>query len=155
MKITIEKLEPSNQEQIKTIAGWYYEEWNTPIEKTLMRLESQPNDDVLLQLIASYEDRIVATAGLANKVNLVQKNPQFTNLKPWIALLYTQVQYRRQGIGKYLLEHIEKHAIRLGINKIYLYTFTAESLYTKCGWTAIDKVSYKGHETVVMEKHLV
>ena len=42
----------------------------------------------------------------------------------------------------------------MGLPAIYLYTFTAESLYTKCGWKTIDKVSYKGYGTVIMQKEI-
>lgn len=154
MNVHIDQLNTENKEQIETIAHWYFEEWNTPIEKTLSRLRNYPSNDVLVQLVATDKNHLLATAGLANTVNLVRKHNRFSALKPWVALLYTQEQYRQQGIGKLLLEGIEEHARSLQLSKIYLYTFTAEALYAKCGWTAIASVNYKGHETVVMEKTL-
>jgi len=70
-------------------------------------------------------------------------------------LLYTQPEYRNKGLGRKLLEFIERNAKANKINKIYLYTFTAESFYKSNGWKEIKKVDYKSHKTVVMEKSII
>ena len=151
-KITIRRLEPSNKDYIRIIANWYFEEWNTPIEKTFSRLENQPGEDVLFQLVATKEDQLIATVGLGNKVNLIKVHKRYEHLKPWVALLYTQEADRKQGVGQLLLEEINRQAKAIALKEIYLYTFTAESLYTKCGWKEIDRAQYKGHDTVIMKK---
>jgi GNAT superfamily N-acetyltransferase len=151
-KITITKLDPTDKDLILKIANWYYEEWNTPIEKTIRRLTNQPNGDVLFQLVLAKDNEVVATGGLCNNVNILKVHEKLRKFKPWLALLYTAKDYRNQGLGKMLLEQIERCAKEEKLSKIYLYTFTAESLYRRCGWKQIDRVHYKGHDTVVMEK---
>jgi len=151
-EIKIDCLDFNDKDKINTIANWYFDEWSTPKEKTFNRLESQPNDDVLVQVIATKQNQLLGTAGLANQVNLIKVHERFKFYKPWVALIYTDKLYRRQGIGKLMLEEIEKHAKKNNLKEIYLYSFTAESLYIKCGWKTIDRVSYKEHNTAIMKK---
>jgi len=150
--VKIQKLDSTKEEGIFKIAKWYNEEWETPIEKTIKRLSNQPNDDVLFQLVLSQGEEIIATGGLCNEVNLLNVHPEFRKLGPWVALLYTDKEHRGNGFGKALLEQIESHASHCEINKIYLYTFTAESLYRRSGWKPIATVRYKNQDTLVMEK---
>lgn len=153
-EITIRKLDPSETGLIRKIAKWYFDEWDTPIEKTIRRLASQPGDDVLFQLIMILGNEMVATGGLCHEVNLLKVHPQFNHLKPWVALLYTEKGFRNRGLGKRLLEEIECCAGEMGLSRIFLYTFTAESLYRRCGWRQIGRAPYKGQDTVVMERIL-
>lgn len=153
--ISIRKLEPTEKDLILKIANWYYEEWNTPIEKTIRRLSTQAKDDLFFQLILTRENKPIATGGLCNNVNILNVHPQLNKFGPWVALLYTDKDYRGQGYGEALLRQIESCAIDSGLVKIYLYTFTAEALYKRCGWKVTDQVVYKNQETVIMEKELL
>jgi hypothetical protein len=53
-----------------------------------------------------------------------------------------------------LCSRIEQQARAQNNRKIYLYTFTAEQMYRKLDWTELDRVIYKGHDTVIMYKDL-
>lgn len=153
-EISIEPLDPSDGELIETIAGWYDEEWNAPVEKTVRRLTRQPDEDTLFQLVVYVDDKAVATGGLCNEVNLYNVHERFKAFRPWVGLLYTEEAHRRRGYGTMLLEEIERRAREIGLDTIYLYTFTAESMYKRCGWTEMDRVPYKEHDTAVMQKSL-
>ena len=139
---------------IATIASWYVHEWNTPEPDTREALANQPTKAVILQLGAYLNNMLVATGGLRSEVNLVKVHPQFVHLGPWIGLLYTAVGHRGNGIGAQLLSAFESEAQKLGFSTIYLYTFTAEALYTRMGWEPLTRVPYKGHDTVLMRKAL-
>lgn len=151
-EIKIGRLDPSDRESILKIAHWYLEEWNTPIEKTLHRLGSQSENDILFQLVLTIDNELIATGGLYNDVNLIRVHMELKKFGPWVGMLYTREQYRNYGFGSMLLTDIERRASERNLKKIYLYTFTAESLYRRCGWTEIDRVPYKDHMTAVMEK---
>lgn len=153
-KIAIRKLGPNDKNSINQIAHWYFNEWNTPIEKTIQRLSSQPNDDTIFQAALTVNGKLVATGGLCNEVNIYKKHPELNRFKPWVGLLYTQREYRNKGLGQKLLGFIEQFAQEIGLNRIYLYTFTAESFYKSCGWSGIEKVDYKEHDTLVMTKDI-
>lgn len=150
--ITICKLDPRDEVSILKIADWYLNEWNTPVEKTIQRLVNQPDDNTLFQAILKVDEKLVATGGLCNVVNIYSKHPELERFKPWIALLYTQQEYRCRGLGQKMLDFIEQSAKDIGLNRIFLYTFSAESLYKRNGWKEITRVDYKNHDTVVMEK---
>lgn len=153
-KIKIKKLDPADRESILKIADWYYNEWGTPIDKTLDRLTNQPNKDTLFQLVLKVGNEIVASGGLCNRVNIFKVHERLKKFKPWIGLLYTHKHYRNRGFGTMLLNQIEHCAKEKHIEQIYLYTFTAKDLYKRCGWKEFDRVLYKGHQTAVMRKKL-
>ena len=153
-EVKIVKLYPSDRDTIRKIAQWYFDEWNTPIEKTVRRLSNQPSQDTLFQLVLSSNKKIVATGGLCNEVNIYKVHSELKKYKPWVGLMYVQQHYRNKGFGTMLLNRLEICAKEKGFRKIYLYTFTAETLYKRCGWIELDRVIYKNHDTVVMEKNL-
>lgn len=153
-KICIEKLDPADKGSILKIAYWYYEEWDTPIDKTVNRLSDQPNRDIIFQLILKRGDEVVATGGLYNDVNIYKDHEKLKKFGPWVGALYTHEDYRNKGFGTMLLKRIECGARERDLQKIYLYTFTAESLYRRHGWREFTRVMYKDHDTAVMEKYL-
>ena len=152
--ITITLLDPSEKEQITQIAEWYEQEWGTPAEKNIQRLSTHPNKDIIFHLKLSINGEMVAAGGLWNTVNIYNFHEGLKQYRPWIAALYTLESFRGRGLGSLLLEHIEQRALELGLDKVFLYTFTAVDLYRKHGWEQIDTVEYKGRETAVMEKKI-
>lgn len=87
-------------------------------------------------------------------MNIYKVHKKLKRFNPWVGLLYTQKEYRNKGLATMLLNQIAQCAKEFDLKKIYLYTFTAESLYERCGWTVIERVFYKDHDTAVMEKRL-
>jgi GNAT superfamily N-acetyltransferase len=150
--ITIRPLDAGETEVIRQIACWYETEWGTPVEKTIQRLSNVPGKDVIFHLVLRMDDEVVAAGGLWNDVNIFGFHEKLKKFRPWVAAIYTQESYRNRGLGSLMLEHIEERAIALGLEKLYLYTYSANQLYEKYGWKPIDSVEYRGHETAVMEK---
>lgn len=153
-EIKITRLNSEDRDLVGQIADWYFDEWNIPRTTTIDRLANQPNNDVLFQLVLTKDSKPIATGGLYNKVGLLNDHKKFNHFKPWVALLYTEQHNRNQGIGQILLREIEVGAKEMKLSTIYLFTFTAETLYKRAGWAPIERVSYKGHDTVVMEKKI-
>lgn len=150
--ISISILDRSDRKAIQEIAGWYLNEWQIPEATTIERLVNQSKDDIVVHFVASADGRIVATGGLHRKVGILKIYPRMEELGPWVAVLYTIPQYRKLGIGEQLMARIEDAAQEAGFKKIYLYTYTAESLYRRCGWSEIERVQYKGHSCALMAK---
>ncbi len=152
--ITFHDVNPNDKEIIELLAQWYLEEFETPVKRTYRRLTDRSGEDLIFHLIVKKEDNIVAAGGLYKLVRFTNTFPQFKSIKPWVGLIYTVKDHRGQGIGTRLMKEIEDRARLLGIPDIYLYTFSAESLYINCGWEEYRRVEYKGFDTVIMKKKL-
>ena len=150
--VRISMLDRSDRKALHEIAGWYLTEWQIPEATTIERLTNQSKDDIVSHFVASVDGRNVASGGLHKKVGILKVYPGMGKFGPWVAVLYTIPRYRKQGIGEQLMARIEEAAREAGFKKIYLYTYTAESLYRKCGWKEIERVQYKGHSCALMAK---
>ena len=51
-------------------------------------------------------------------------------------------------------KHVETHAQAMGIEKIYLFTDTAEHRYRRLGWTELQRLPMGARNIVVMGKKL-
>ncbi|UTW61270.1 GNAT family N-acetyltransferase [bacterium SCSIO 12741] len=149
-----EQIDPNDRKTQQTIARWYEQEWTTPQDKTLSRLASLSPEGQEFHFLVRHEGEPIAAGGLSNEVHLLKVHPEYQKYGPWVALLYTLPSYRNRGIGKQLLEQVETEAGRRGLSRIYLYTFTAESLYLRAGWRAIERFIYRGNDAVIMEKEI-
>jgi len=152
--IAFQKIRPDDHDLIELIAEWYFKEWSTPFETTLLRLTDKASKDVIFQLVLTKDGEPAATAGLYNQVGLLSVYPELKKFKPWIASLYTASQYRNQGYGNKLLAKMEEISLELGYKELYLHTYSAERLYLKNNWKPVERLPYKGYVTVVMKKEL-
>ena len=75
-------------------------------------------------------------------------------LSPWLAGVYVKEEVRNQGIGKKLVEEIEKIAGKLNFKVIYLFTSETEQYYQSLRWKTIEKVPYKSINAIIMKKIL-
>lgn len=86
------------------------------------------------------------------------KNDDFerrSDLNPWIAGVFILPEFREKGYSKELIAHAEDVAHnRFNLEKIYLYTSSAEGLYRKTGYTVVERFDSDTRELVVMEKRL-
>lgn len=73
---------------------------------------------------------------------------------PWLAALYVAPEYRKRGVASALVRAIEQHARDVGCTQLYLYTITAEPLYAKLGWTALEHFDWHGEAFVLMARDL-
>jgi GNAT superfamily N-acetyltransferase len=76
------------------------------------------------------------------------------DLTPWLAALFVAPAFRNQGIASALVRAIEQHARDAGCTQLYLYTITAERLYTKLGWIALEHFDWHGEKFVLMMRDL-
>lgn len=154
MKVKASPVKATDNKLIERVAGWYLEEWGIPKETTISRLSTHPGEVVFAQLVLKEGNRVIATGGLYHQVGLHIVFPEYKALSPWVALLYTDRAYRGKGYGTKLLQSLEAYAASEGITQVFLFTSTAEKLYIRNGYRQIERIKYKGNDTVVMEKYL-
>lgn len=145
---------PDDQIFIDQIAAMYLAEWDIPMQVTIDRLTNLPLNAIPFHIVLLINDKPAATAGVHHDVGLLKVEPRFSHLGPWVSLVYTLPEFRKQGLGALMCTYLEDHARSLGVEILYLYTATAEKLYQRLNWIPDERFIYKGLDTVLMWKKL-
>lgn len=141
-------------ENIQLISEWYLKEWNIPAETSAEKIKNLSKENDEFQVLMKLNGQAVGTAGLYTHVGLLDREPRFKVFKNWLALVYTIPEIRGQGLGAMLCNHIQECAKNLGLKEIYLFTHTAESLYSRLGWEVIERLLLGERNITVMKKVL-
>lgn len=152
--INYQFVKPDDNKNIKLITEWYASEWNIPAQTTIQKLKDITADKFQFQVLMTIDNLPVATGGLYNHVGLLDREPRFKIHKNWLALVYTKPEYRNNGYGALVCNHIQDHSKELGLKEIFLFTHMAESLYRRLGWQQLEKLTLGGKNIVVMKKEL-
>jgi N-acetylglutamate synthase-like GNAT family acetyltransferase len=96
----------------------------------------------------------IATGGVYHHVGLLDAMPRLKEFQPWLALVYTLPEHRGKGYGASLCEEIQAQAKTMGTTDLFLFTYTAESLYKRLGWQQLERVELKGKDIAVMKREL-
>jgi len=143
-------------EAIPQVARWLFDEWGrflpgASVERGIARLQERLHrDSIPLTLVATDAEAVLGTVSLVNCD--MEARP---DLSPWSASLYVESGRRRRGIGSALVEAAVRESKRLGINSLFLFTDTSESLYAKHGWKRIESCVYRDREVVIMKRPMV
>ncbi|MBO9594976.1 MAG: GNAT family N-acetyltransferase [Niabella sp.] len=145
-------LQPDDQQLLKLIAGWYVEEWQIPVETTLERLSNITAGKAQFQVLMILDGIPIATGGIYDHVGLLDRLPHLNVYKKWLALVYTLPSERGRGYGAALCTYIQNYCRHQGLEKIHLFTHTAETLYRRLGWKALERTVIGNRDIVIMEK---
>jgi GNAT superfamily N-acetyltransferase len=75
---------------------------------------------------------------------------------PWITGMIVRQELRGEGIGRILLEHLERWAAAHGIAEAWVGTDLAVGFYQRCGWTLLETFTTDtGQHMDVLHKKLV
>lgn len=147
-------IHPTDTKEIELIANWYFSEWNIPIQETVHHLSGFSDKKIPFQLLMTVNKTPVATGDIYTHVRLLDREPTLNVYGPWLALVLTKRGNRTRGYGKLLCEKIQDMTKNRGLNNIYLYTHTAESLYQKLGWQVLKRLTLNHKDIAVMQKSL-
>jgi len=104
--------------------------WNVPEEDIARKLNLQREHF----LVAETEGQIVGTAMAG-----------FDGHRGWIYYVAVREKYRKKGIGKALMERVEKDLIKIGCTKLNLQVRSSNKevveFYIKLGYDIEDRVS--------------
>jgi GNAT superfamily N-acetyltransferase len=73
---------------------------------------------------------------------------------PWLTAVAVDRAARGRGHSRTLVHFIEGFAREHGVETLWLYTWSAEALYAKLGWQAVERLEHNGREIVAMNKAL-
>ena len=91
-------------------------------------------------VIINDKGKIIAGAGVIENDFHNRKD-----LSPNLCALYVEEEYRKRGLGKYILDFIREDMADMGIERLYLVTDHTE-FYEKCGWDFLTMVRDEGGE---------
>ena len=136
---------------IDQIASWYNQEWSIAVGATIKNQQSLAQGDHQFQALLLKNGALIGTGGIYNHVGIINKEPRLGIYKHWLALMYTKPEVRGNGFGLSLCSFIQQHAKSLGIEELFLFTHTAESLYRRLGWQVIERLTLGGRDIVIMK----
>jgi GNAT superfamily N-acetyltransferase len=143
----------SRRDLLPVVAQWIHDEW----------WQNEPNGlQILTELLQAHREpeRIPATfialvdgipVGSACLIERDIETEAWPELKPWVAAVYVQPAYRRQGLGATLLNTITVFAARIGQSDLYLTTEGKEEWYQGLGWQVLHEKT-EASQLVVMHR---
>jgi len=143
-------LKQEEESTFQLLANWYYDHWQMPREKTIEKLKKVTSSRQQFHVLMTVDNIPIATGGLHDHVSLQDKVPRLNEYKDWLALVYTIPEERGKGYGAQLCNFIMVRAKEKGVEKMYLFTEKAESLYMRLGWTMLEKLFEGERELTVM-----
>lgn len=80
-EIKYQLIKPDDDGHIELIAGWYFNEWNIPIQTTIEKTKKLSIENYEFQVLMTLNDKPIATGGLYNHVGLLDKNQDLKFIK--------------------------------------------------------------------------
>lgn len=129
--------------ELKTAAAeWFHEKWGIPYEAYLESMEEAMSGKgaVPQWYLALYGDRIAAGMGvIANDFH------DRTDLTPNVCAVFTEPDFRCQGLAGRLLGFVADDMKSGGIDALYLLT-SHDSFYERYGWEYLCPVTQEGND---------
>lgn len=129
--------------ELKTAAAeWFHEKWGIPYEAYLESMEEAMSGKgaVPQWYLALYGERIAAGMGvIANDFH------DRTDLTPNVCAVFTEPDFRCQGLAGRLLGFVADDMKSGGIDALYLLT-SHDSFYERYGWEYLCPVTREGND---------
>ena len=139
-------------EHLETIAQWHQAEWShlnpgETLEQRKIRMRAYLSEAFIPSMfIALEKDRLLGTAAIVE-----HDMDSHQELSPWLASVYVDKRYRRQGIGSMLVQHVLQQAANQHIEKIFLFTPDQRAFYQQLGWSFFLQEQYHGEQVSLMQ----
>ncbi|MDD2427582.1 MAG: GNAT family N-acetyltransferase [Eubacteriales bacterium] len=119
-------------------AKWFYEKWGVPYESYLGSMEAAISGDPVQQWYLCLDgEKIIAGMGVIENDFHRRKD-----LTPNVCAVYTEEEYRGQGIAGKLLDFVLADNKAKGISPLYLFT-DHTCFYERYGWEFLCMVEGK------------
>src|SRR5580704_9005186 len=134
------------------VATWLIAEFGYPGGRTVEELTArilEPPTGPEESFVLFDQDKPVGTASLCHD-DLASRR----DLTPWLAGVFVEPAYRGRGFASLLVRRVEAFASAASVPTLWLYTWTAESLYARLGWERVGLETNKGEQVVLMSRRL-
>ncbi|MGE0439787.1 MAG: GNAT family N-acetyltransferase [Gemmatimonadales bacterium] len=125
-------------EHVPQLARWHYDEWRTLMPE--WSLEEAERDLRTHAAGAVIPTTVVAfVAGeLAGSASLLPDDfPEWSDYGPWLASVFVEPRFRKQGVGRQLVLRIMELADGLGVPRLHLGTTDQVRFYQQLGWSVL------------------
>jgi len=136
---------------LDTITAWNYAEWGKDMGYSLQdsmdwfrTMISCPSEECVL---AEQGGDIIGMASLVD--HDLDERPDLVH---WLASVYVHPNFRKAGVASALIQAVEHEAAMRGITNMYLYTNTAEQLYSRLGWEIFEPFQRGSEQFTIMRK---
>ena len=135
------------------LAKLHFDEWkhlspDRTLEDRIAKLrEMAESTDVPFIVVATENHKLIGSAAIVNEDMRTRKD-----LSPWLASVFVKPEFRKNAIATTLVRYIENEATKRGIEKLYLYTEHARTLYAKLEWDDVEACEYQGVQVAIMSK---
>lgn len=125
---------------METAAQWFHEKWGIPYEAYLESMQEclTKKNPVPQWYLALHQDRIIGGMGVIENDFHNRKD-----LAPNVCAVYTEKDWRCQGIAGVLLHYVCTDMKEKGIDTLYLVT-DHTSFYERYGWEFLCMVQGDG-----------
>ena len=142
-------------EFIPAVARWHHGEWSylrpgDTLEARIVRLRDSCGHRQIPTVVIALEGK----AALGSAMLIDHDMDTRMELTPWLAGVFVAPDYRGRGIGVALVERIVEEARALAIQRLNLYTPSAEQFYARRGWLLQERTNYRGADVTVMSLDL-
>jgi GNAT superfamily N-acetyltransferase len=139
---------------IATTGVWRWEAFFVESMKLseIVRLEGEcASNGALVPTVLVLLDELRPVGMVALCLDDLEERP---DLNPWLAGLYVDPAHRGKGYALRLIDELETLARSSGIERLSLYTSTAQGLYSSAGWTTTETFERTGEIFCIMRKYL-
>jgi N-acetylglutamate synthase-like GNAT family acetyltransferase len=140
-------------EHVDQLARWHhnqwahlYADWTLAIATEELQQHVQCRD-FPTTLIVLQDNQVLGSASL-----IAEDAEEFDDIgSPWLASVYVQPEFRGRGLGALLVKAVMRHAKKIQLDTIYLFTPDHHDFYVQLGWEKISRVDLH-HQTVDIMK---
>ncbi len=142
-------------DDVPLVMDWWHSFWRDrmgDLETFRERfLTTLGKDGLPLDILAIKDGRPVGTAAL-KKHEMEELFPEF---RYWMGSVFVAPEFRRRGIAHSLACHVIELARQRQLPQLYLQTVDLTGgLYADLGWEPVERLLYRGEDTLVMVKTL-
>jgi GNAT superfamily N-acetyltransferase len=128
---------------VPLVAHWLWDAfWRAgghPFETVLDHVRESVNAGLMPRtFILLAGDKPVGTASLVP--HDLDERPDLT---PWLAGVFVEPQARGQGYAAHLIASVEDACRKTPFTTLWLYTDTAERIYARAGWQAVETIEHR------------